>query len=386
MKKTLFFAALALVVTSCSETEIVNSNTQDAPESINFSAYANRLTKALQTDVTTANLTSFNVTAIGNNATYFENVTFTKNGTSGTWESEKDYAWPTYALDFYAYNVPENTSPTDETKFTPFINNGENKNLKVTPAKEIANQEDFVVAKALSQTLANTSGNEHHAVNLTFKHYLTQYVIEAKNSQPSNYNVSVSGVKIVNIAGTGVYTFADDKMEASTTENVLSTYDVSFTNKELTSVDHKMMGENGNGQWYLVPQTVTPWVVSADPTNAQKGAYLALKVKITAANGSKIYPKTNDDDEYAWMAMPMPSVVTDVKNYDYAQGKKYTIIFNFFSDGTGAGFVDPEEPGDLDGDGDTEDDKGQPIGGHVIKFNATVEDWDTDNTTITINL
>lgn len=389
MKKTLFLAALALVVTSCSETEIVNSNTQDAPESINFSAYANRLTKALQTDVTTANLASFNVTAIGNNATYFENVTFEKNSTSGTWESAKEYAWPTYALDFYAYNVPENTSPTDKTTFTQSIINGENKNLKVTPAKEIANQEDFVVAKAMNQTLANTSGNVHHAVNLTFKHYLTQYVIEAKNSQPSNYTVSVSGVKIVNIAGTGVYTFADDnkdgKMEASTTENEKSTYRVSFTNKLLNSEDQKMMGEDGKGQWYLIPQTVTPWVESTDLKNAQKGAYLALKVKITAANGSKIYPKTSNDDGYAWMAMPMPSVVTDEMNYDYAQGKKYTIIFNFFSDGKGAGFVDPEEPGDLDGDGETEDDKGQPIGGHVIKFNATVKDWDT-TTTITINL
>ena len=226
-------------------------------------------------------------------------------------------------------------------------------------------------------------------MNLTFKHYLTQFVIEAMNSRPNNYTVEVSGVKITNIAGTGVYTFSNNQMTASTTENVKTSYEVSFSNKELSSVTHKVMGENGYGQWYLVPQTVTPWVQSSDIKNTANGAYLALKVRISASNGDMVYPKTTGEDgkqAYAWMAMPMPSVVSDAMEYAYAQGKKYTIIFNFFSDGKGAGFVDPQDPGDLDGDGSTEEDKGQPIGGHVIKFNATVDEWDADNTTITINL
>ena len=387
-KATFLFAGLALIAASCSETEIVNSTTQETPETINFSAYANRLTKAVQTDVTTANLNSFNVTAIGDNAVYFDNITFTK-GSSGVWESSTEYAWPNYALDFYAYNIPVDNDEQDKTGFSQFINNEENKNLKVTPAKEIAHQEDFVVAEALDQTLASTSGNDHHAVNLTFKHYLTQFVIEAMNSRPNNYTVEVSGVKITNIAGTGVYTFSNNQMTASTTENVKTSYEVSFSNKELTSVTHKVMGENGYGQWYLVPQTVTPWVQSSDIKNTANGAYLALKVRISASNGDMVYPKTTGEDgkqAYAWMAMPMPSVVSDAMEYAYAQGKKYTIIFNFFSDGKGAGFVDPQDPGDLDGDGSTEEDKGQPIGGHVIKFNATVDEWDADNTTITINL
>ncbi|MGN1263187.1 MAG: fimbrillin family protein, partial [Prevotella sp.] len=169
-KTTLIFAGLALFAASCSETEIVSTNTQDVSESINFSAYANKLTKALQTDVTTANLTSFKVTAIGNNSIYFDNETFTKSA-SGVWESLDTHIWPNYALDFYAYNTPENVSEIDLTTFVHFINNGENKNLRVTPAKELANQEDFVVAKALNQTQAGTSSNENHAVNLTFKHY-----------------------------------------------------------------------------------------------------------------------------------------------------------------------------------------------------------------------
>ena len=61
------------------------------------------------------------------------------------------------------------------------------------------------------------------------------------------------------------------------------------------------------------------------------------------------------------------------------QGKKYNVTVKFFGeDGKGgAGYVDPEAPGDLDGNGNADDDKGKKIIGGVIKFNATVSDWDT---------
>ncbi|MGN0221039.1 MAG: fimbrillin family protein [Prevotella sp.] len=385
-KETLFFAALTLVAAGCSETEIVNTSTQDAPESISFSAYANKLTKAVQTDVTTANLTSFNVTAISsdNEQLYFSDVTFTKKGE--VWESEDQYVWPNYKLDFYAYKVPENTSETDPTIFTKYIKLDENKNIDITVAKELANQEDFVVAKATEQTMANTSSNANHAVNLTFKHILTQIVVKAKNSNTEDYKVEVSDVAIRNIMSEGNYKFSDETMTA---KNGIKEFTASFTAKQLTSEDHEMMTDLGNGKWYLIPQTVSPWVQSTDQTNSAKGAYLALKVKITSTNTeAPIYPipASEEAETFAWMAMPMPSVVKDELVYNYQQGKKYTIIFNFFSEGTGAGFVDPQYPGDLDGDGDTDDDKGEAIGVNHIKFNATVDDWDSNNTTITINL
>lgn len=383
-KNTFILAALALTAASCSETEIVNSDTQDVKESINFSAYTSRLTKAAQTDVTTANLSAFNVTAIGNDAIYFNDLTFTKG--TAVWESSTEYVWPNYPLDFYAYNVPVNANEMDKTDFGTYITLDENRNIKVAPAKELANQEDLVVAKALGQTSASAGMNEHHAVNLSFKHYLTQIVVKAMNSNTEDYNVDVTDVAIRNIAGKGVYYFSTDKMTAESGN--VADYVSTFPTKRLTELEHEVMTEDGNGKWYQVPQTITPWVQSTDIKNASKGSYLALKVKITSTtNGTPIYPITSGGgDEYAWMAVPVPSVVNGDNVYDYVQGKKYTIILNFFSDGTGAGFVDPEYPGDLDGDGDTEDDKGQPIGVNVIKFNASVDEWDTENTTITINL
>ena len=77
-RTTIFLAALALVAASCTKTEVVSDKTQDSVKGIGFSAYTSRPTKAAQEDVTTGNLDKFQVSAIGNNAVYFDNVTFTK--------------------------------------------------------------------------------------------------------------------------------------------------------------------------------------------------------------------------------------------------------------------------------------------------------------------
>ena len=93
---------------------------------------------------------------------------------------------------------------------------------------------------------------------------------------------------------------------------------------------------------------------------------MALKVKITANSGAlKIYPAK--DEEFGWMAVPIPS------GLKFEQGKKYTVNINFFAN-NGAGYVDPEFPSELDGDPSTKDNGKKIIGGE-IKFNATVNNW-----------
>ena len=110
--------------------------------------------------------------------------------------------------------------------------------------------------------------------------------------------------------------------------------------------------------------------------NASHGTYLALKVKITSAGGSKIYPFSGD--ESAWMAVPVPEQLA------FAQGTKYNVTVDFFSStGKGAGYVDPEQPGELDGDSSTSD-AGKSIVGGAITFNATVTAWDDVNITISL--
>ena len=144
MKKfTLILATVALLAAGCSKTEVVGPQNR---KGINFAAYTAKTTKAAQEDVTTENLENFEVTAFGNGALYFDNVTFKKNRVSTVWESDTKYFWPAFALTFCAYNTPygygTGVQPTGfGIDITP-----ENQTLEVIPALELANQEDLVAA------------------------------------------------------------------------------------------------------------------------------------------------------------------------------------------------------------------------------------------------
>lgn len=361
-KSTIVFAALALLAASCTKTEVVNG-AQEKLNGIGFSAYTAKHTKAAQTDVTTGNFDSFEVTAIGNNAIYFDDETFAKS--NGVWVSDPLYFWPAYKLNFYAYNTPSKGT------FGRTINATDPQTLTFTPSTVLAEQEDLVAAYAANQ--ADPSG----ATDLTFNHYLTQVVVKAKNSSTA-YKVEVSGVKLANLAGEGTYTFSSNTMAATAAKvnsDASSDYSSTFTAKTLTSTAAEVMAET-SGKWYLVPQSVTAWDQAGNKKNTSHGTYIALNVKITAPNGVVVYPTSG---ESAWMAVPVPTSLA------FAQGSKYTVTLDFFSTtGGGAGYVDPENPGELDRDPNT-DDNGMSIIGGAIKFDATVSGWG-DAVDITISL
>ena len=368
MKKfTLILATVALLAAGCSKTEVVGPQNG---KGINFAAYTAKTTKALQTDVTTGNLSAFEVTAFGNGALYFDDVTFKKNRVSTVWESTTKYFWPAFPLTFCAYNTPSGyDTPVQPTGFTRNINTT-SQTLEVIPAAELANQEDLVAAYAAGkkESDATSTGN---SLSLTFNHYLTQVIVKAKNARSDIYKVEVDSVKIANMAGHGTYTFSTNIMEAP--EDIINgeysiDYKAGFPAKTLTSVAQAVMPNtnNGNGRWYLIPQSVTSWDPETNRTNTNHGTYLALKVKITANNGArKIYPATGENS--GWMAVPIPSELA------FAQGKKYSVTINFFAE-NGAGYVDPEKGSDLDGNG-AADDKGKKIICGEIKFDATVNNW-----------
>ena len=350
MKKSIFIlAALALLSASCTKTEVVNSGAQSVQKGIGFSAYTAKPTKA--GEVKTSNLTSFNASAIGNGAIYFDDVTFTKET---VWESNPLYFWPAYALDFYAYNVPGAENGTFSRDITK-----DAQTLGFKPAADFEKQVDLVAAYAKSTTPADATSTAS-SLALTFNHYLTQIVVKAKNSN-SNYVVKVSDVKVANLRDSLTYTISSNSSTVATGAEDAD-YSTTITTKTLTSdADSLTTG-------YLVPQTVTSWNQETDkPNTSNKGTYLALKVSIATAGGAMIYPKSGDA---AWMAVP---VHTDLK---FEKGKRYNVTLDFFGNG-GAGYVDPEVPSDLDGDGNADDDKGMSILGGAIKFNATVTDWQT---------
>ena len=377
-KVSVFFAVFALVGASCTKIQIADSgDSSPSKGAISLSAYTAMPTKAAQTDVKTENFNSFEVTAIGNNAVYFDNVTFRKGAT--VWESATPYFWPVYALDFYAYNTPADGNGT----FSRNITTSSPQTLKYSPSTELAKQEDLVAARVTGQKESNN--NSKGAIALTFNHYLTQVVVNAKCSN-AGYKVEVEGVKLANLAGEGTYTFSTEKMVATTglvNSSTSSDYSSTFAAKTLTSTAAEVMAKT-SGKWYLIPQTVSAWkrVVgeseTPEMTNASHGTYLALKVKITSKGGSNVYPYSGS--KTAWMAVPVPAELA------FAQGKKYNVTIKFFGeDGKGgAGYVDPEDPGELDGNQSTSD-AGKSIVGGAIKFDATVSEWG-DAVDITISL
>ena len=390
MKKSiLILAAFAFVAFSCTKTEVKD----DTPKKgINFSAYTAKPTKAVQTEVTTLNLDKFNVTAIGNGAIYFDNVTFKK---ITVWESDTKYFWPAFPLTFYAYNTPT-VDAAGGTTFTRTINN-DKQELFVAPNADLAKQEDLVAAceENKKEGHANSTAN---SLPITFHHYLTQVIVKAKNSS-TTYKVVVDSVKLANLAGDGTYTFSNNTMTATASKinkAESSDYKAGFTAKELNGTEQEVMTNEGTGKWYLIPQSVTAWnrvkddVAASDMKNTNHGTYLALRVKITANNDQlKIYPATvSPSSESGWMAVPIPTSWTSsavTTPSIFAQGKRYTIILDFFGS-NGAGYVDPEKPSDLDGDGIANNDNGKKIIGGEIKFNATVDTWDTNKVEITISL
>ena len=379
MKKTIvLLAGIALMAAGCTKTEVITSGTEGAQKGIGFSAYTAKPTKTAQEDVITTNLTSFQASAIGNGSVYFNNVTFTKG--ASVWVSSPVYFWPAYSLNFYAYNTPAGTTGFDITM------NNTTQSVKVTPAADLADQEDLVAAYAEAKIESDATSTDS-SLPLTFKHYLTQVVVNALSTN-SNYTVVVDGVKLANLAGEGTYTFSTETMEATAAHKnsaTSSVYDEEFTAKTLTTSSQEVMKSGADGgRWYLIPQNVRSWDKDSDTekTNASYGTYLGLKVKITTTTGDfKVYPRTGETS--AWMAIPVPAELK------FEQGKKYVVTIKFFgeSGNGGAGNVDPEHPGDLDGDGDGDNDAGKKIIGGAIKFDASVESWEDANTVnVTINL
>ena len=340
----MFMAMTAMLIASCSNDDVVSTNTGRA---IDFRTSVG--TRGAET--TTQNINNFFVTAIDEaGANYFSNQEYTKDGQFFT--SSPLYYWPAGTLNFYAYSP----SATD-LGGTLTINNTTKTLADFSPATEIANQKDFVTAIA-SGTRAN---NETNGVELTFAHQLSQIEIKAKNSN-TGYIYKVVGVRIGKPVSKGTFTFGANTWALTTTEK--SNYAVEYTTtpKTLAADAATMMGaENDNAM--LLPQQLTAWASETDKTNTANGAYIALKIQITTASGARVYPAKGKD--YDWAAVAVGT--------NWEAGKKYVYTLDFSN---GAGKVDPEKPTPTpDPENPDPFNPGDDILGKPIKFTVTVTDW-----------
>lgn len=363
MKKLFWAASVAFVLTSCSNDQEVSVNNGRA---IDFRSAMN----VRGSETTTANLSEIYVTALHNDANFFENVKFSKAEGGTTFESEIKYYWPANneKLNFFAYS-PSLT----ELGGTMTINKDGQALADFSPKAEIKDQLDFVTAVA-----EGDKSNEASGVALAFSHRLSQIEIKAKMTNDS-YVLKIYGVRMANPASKA--TFGMDDSKSVTLGDTKAVYTVKYTTPVTFSESTPMssiMGDAGCGM--LIPQTLTAWNTESDKENAQKGAYLAVLVNVTTKAGAPVYPvkastkegHNESDPSYAWVAIPVST--------DWVAGNKYVYTLDFTN---GFGFVAPSEDGDEDDPNIPEVDPSDPdtpkpgetTTGEPIKFTVTVSPW-----------
>lgn len=339
-KQFMFMAMAAMLIASCSSDDVVSTNTGRA---IDFRTSVG--TRGAET--TTDNIAKFWVTAIyGNSANYFSKQEFTKDGAFFT--SSPLYYWPAGTLNFFAYSPSEK-----DLGATVTITNAIKTFANFSPAADIANQKDFVIATASG----TRKDNAPNGVELTFAHQLSQIEIKAKNSN-TGYVYKVVGVRIGKPVSKGTFKFGANTWDLTTTEKSNYAVEYATDEKTLTADAATMMGDGGNAM--LLPQQLTAWDSENDKVNTNNGAYLALKIQITTKDGARVYPAKGD---YDWAAVAIGT--------NWEAGKKYVYTLDFSK---GAGKVDPEKP-TPDPDKPDPFNPGDDILGKPIKFTVEVTEW-----------
>ena len=334
MKKILYMTAIAaLAIVSCTKD---NTKEVNRGRAIDFRVAATRAT-----ETTTDNLTDIWVTAVSEDGVnHFTDVNFTKDG--NYFVTPNAYYWPADGsrLTFYAYAPSKQTLRAESLT----VDASTHKVTGFVPASAIEEQIDF--------TFAVNSGSKDNAdtgVELIFDHALTQIEVKALSNN-AGYIHMVKGVRIGEIVSKADFDFGLKSWDLGDQK---SDYQVEFTEFQLGSEAKSLMGSEGNAM--LIPQQLVPWKPETDKTNADKGAYIAILVNITTADGAVVFPETAG--EYGWIAYPIDT--------EWIRGFKYVYTFDFTN---GAGYVAPGP----DGGGD------EVLGGKIT-FTHYIDSWSSAN-------
>ena len=334
---SILMSIAAMILTSCAKDSMKEANKGRA---IDFRVAA----QSRATETTTANLTTFYVTAIDESGSnYFTNAAFTK--VDEYFCSSPAYYWPgSEELNFYAY-APSATSLGATVTI--------NKDTKIiegyAPAVDITDQKDLVTAIATGSKEDEASG-----VALTFNHQLSQIEIKARNAN-EGYTYKIKGVRLAQPVAQGDLNLATG--EWTLTSSSKAVYDVTYDRVITLGIYSQNLMESEGDNAMLIPQQLVAWNPETDKTNTQKGAYISVYAQVRTAEGARVYPKTEGDD-YAWLAVPI-----DTK---WEAGHKYVYTLDFTE---GAGYSDP-----IEGYG-----SGDEVLGGPIKLTMSVLPWNENN-------
>lgn len=403
MKKNFFIAAVAaLALASCSNDEVVQSAQTSPENAIAFRTLMGNVTRAADQTATTlqAGDAGFFVTAMykataeATASTYFDDVQFTYDTSSNTYNSEKKYYWPASGtLDFFAYapEIPSTSPQVSRTDYTTFV---------VTPSTTVSQQVDLIYAntdaktKGGAYTPAGTSTASTFGaagVPLNFRHTGSKIVVKVKNSENNNLTFEITGMKIVNVDGEATFEYDKVSTDGTTdgendTQLVIGdwsdntnaqtvTYSTTLTTNTINSQVTTAQFLNSSGvaggvtptedesvNMILIPQT-TPNTGTEYDSNADAasytGSYIALKMVIKNGDTGVVVADASQDNvssKNKWAMWPV--------KFEWVPGKKYTYV------------IDLANGGYWEINDDTDADLDPILDNALIKFvDVTVDDW-----------
>ena len=392
MKKAFYMmAAAAIALSSCSSeetTDVAKSTAISFRPTVGFNSRGAELNNTNFSDMW---VYAYDLKATQGTGNGFEAEKFTKQGTSNDFLPDTPLFWQAGSeLRFFAINpVKENwhgtlTFTKDDAKLTD-----------VTIPNNIEEQKDLVIGSVTAQANNHMDGK---GVDLTLNHILSQINFKAVNTN-KRLTYRIAAIRIVNAKNSDTYSYnAGTKVgtwAGNTTGKV--TYELNFKDNPIvldgtkktdgaTEADNydrttAFLTHEGHGAM-LVPQSLTPWNGAEVSGTApfDEGSYIALLVNVRFTNGTSVYPKkANGNEDYGWIAIPLPKNNAGGDKAEWKMGNKYIYTLNLSE---GCGKVDPVNP-NPDGGGKVEPgtsdpDKGANIFGKPIKFTVTLAPW-TDN-------
>lgn len=198
MKKFLLvLATTGLVMTGCSQSEIIGEAPEAQTGKIGFASHVNKGTRALTVD----NFNNFFVYGsyqMPNSETNIQIFNGTEVSKSGnTWIYNDTRYWvegATYR--FAAYGIDGNTLPAGTN-----ANFNSNKDLNLIKYN-CAGQQDVVYAKK-ENIIGKAEGNS--VVDMQFNHILSRVKFQINNLFPEGYNIRIADFKLINIRNIGNY-------------------------------------------------------------------------------------------------------------------------------------------------------------------------------------
>lgn len=285
---------VAIALGACTTNDEPSSNNERTANAIRFAANTEQNSRT--GDITTNNLTSFNVYAYTGTGTspvvFMDNVNVTKNS-NNSWTYSPIQYWPAKdKVNFYAF------APSTWVGSTGPVN----------PVTYDAYQSDEDIVYAVSPGLSGNNGSPNAQVVFNFRHALSKVSVKLSSTN-TNLQVKVTNVALANIQTKGNFHFPSGSTSDPAAEHTVGTwtdqntpmtylYHMSQAADDIitltsTPTDMSTTGMGLGGAKYMIPQDLI-WMSNG----TDKDTYITVMCSVyDTASGEKLWPNANTPAE-----------------------------------------------------------------------------------------